>query len=205
MNGRSRTAQPRTLSMPKVNQAPPQTERRAGPRTTCQLAIEYRVLTKSQHDMLRPLYLTVPTRLRESSSPTGLAQPTELSAASADQTVIQQLLALHEKMDALIGFLTHERLSGQSLDGLPVERAMCVELGANGLRMAGYRRAGAGDFLELSLHLPEGTTPAVTMIGQLVYEMTMSSQDEKQAGIVFTAAHQEDRAAINRYISHGQS
>src|SRR5256712_8967043 len=183
--------------MPKVKQAPPQTERRASPRTTCQLAIEYRVLTKSQHDMLRPLYLTVPTRLRESSSPTGLAQPTELSAASADQTVIQQLLALHEKMDALIGFLTHERLSGQSLDGSPVERAMCVELGANGLRMAGYRRAGARHFLELSLRLPEGTTPAVTMFGQLAYEMTMSIQHEKQASRVLTSPPHPSRPRLD--------
>src|SRR5438309_11064077 len=120
------------------DQGPSPTERRSSPRIKCQLTMEYRVLTKSQHDMLRPLYLTVPTRLRESSSPTGLPQPTELSAASADQTVIQLLLALHEKMNALIGFLTHERLRGQSLDGSPVERARCVELGANGLRMAGY-------------------------------------------------------------------
>ena len=191
--------------MPKVNQAPAQTERRTSPRIACQLAMEYRVLTKSQHDMLRPLYLTVPTRLRESSSPTGLAQPAELSTASADQTTIQLLLALHEKMDALIGFLTHERLSGQSLEGLPVERAKCIELGTNGLRMAGYRRASAGDFLELSFRLPEGTTPAVRMMGQVVYEVAMSSQDERQAGIVCTAAHQEDRAAINRYIMQGQS
>src|SRR5207244_13115857 len=55
-------------------------------------------------------------------------------------------------------FLTHERLSGQSLEGLPVERAKCIELSANGLRMAGYRRASAGDFLELSFRLPEGPT-----------------------------------------------
>src|SRR2546428_14045623 len=104
-------------------------------------------------------------------------------------------------MDALIGFLTHERLSGQSLDGSPVERAMCVELGANGLRMAGYRRAGAGDFLELSLRLPEGTTPAVTMIGQLVYEMTMSSQDEKKAGDGFPAPPSEGPGGNKRFIT----
>jgi len=42
------------------------------------------------------------------------------------------------------------------------------------------------------------------MIGQVVYEITLSSQDQKQAGIVFTAAHQEDRAGINQYIVHGQ-
>src|SRR5436309_15169597 len=116
--------------MPKVNQAPAQTERRNSPRIACQLAMEYRVLTKSQHDILRPLYLTVPTRLRESSSPTGLAQPTECSAASADQTVIPLLLALHEQMEALIGFVTDERPRGQSVDGPPVERAMGLELGA---------------------------------------------------------------------------
>jgi hypothetical protein len=166
--------------------------------------MEYRVLIKSQHDMLRPLYLTVPTRLRESSSLTAFAQPTELSTPSPDQTAIQLLLALHEKMDALIGFLTHERLSGQSLDGFPLEQASCVELSENGLRMTGYHRTSAGDFVALSLRLPVGTTPVVRMTGQVVYEITLSNQDQKQAGIVFTAAHQEDRAGINQYIVHGQ-
>src|SRR5207302_9437120 len=129
------------------DQGPSQTERRSSPRIKCQLTLEYRVLTKSQHDMLRPLYLTVPTRMRESSSLTSFAQPTEQSTPSPDQTVIQLLFALHETMDSLIGFLTHERLSSQSLDSSPLERASCVELSESGLRMTGYRRASAGDFV----------------------------------------------------------
>jgi len=186
------------------DQGPSQTERRSSPRIKCQLTMEYRVLTKSQHDMLRPLYLTVPTRMRESSSLTSFAQPTEQSTPSPDQTVIQLLFALHEKMDSLIGFLTHERLSSQSLDSSPLERASCVELSESGLRMTGYRRASAGDFVDLSLHLLGGTIPVVRMIGLVVYEIALSSQDQKEAGIVFTAAHQEDRAGINHYMLHGQ-
>ncbi|HZC80505.1 MAG TPA: hypothetical protein VE222_02095 [Nitrospiraceae bacterium] len=162
------------------------------------------MLTKSQHDLLRPLYLTVPTRMRKSFSLTGLAQASAPSTSTPDQTVIQLLLSLHEKMDALIGFLTHERLSGQSLDDSPLEQASCIELSENGLRMTGYRRASTGDFVDLSLHLPEGTAPSVKVMGQLIYEITLSGQDQKQAGIVFTAAHQEDRAGINHYMLHGQ-
>src|SRR5207302_8024498 len=156
--------------------------------------MEYRVLTKSQYDMLRPLYLTVPTRMRESSPLTSFAQPTEQSTPSPDQTVIQLLFALHEKMDSLIGFLTHERLSSQSLDSSPLERASCVELSESGLRMTGYRRASAGDFVDLSLHLPGGTIPVLRMIGLVVYEIALSSQDQKEAGVVFTARCHGDRA-----------
>src|SRR5437879_13629951 len=133
--------------------------------------MELRVLAKTHAGMLRPLCLTVPARMRESSSLPSFAQPTEQSTPSPDQTVIQLLFALHEKMDSLIGFLTNERLSSQSLDSSPLERASCVELSESGLRMTGYRRASAGDFVDLSLHLPEGTIPLVRMIGLVVYEI----------------------------------
>ena len=181
------------------NQGPAHTERRGSPRIKCQFSMEYRVLTKSQHDMLRPLYLSIPTRMRESSSRTVLAQPSKQSTPSPDQTVIQLLLALHEKMDALFGFLTHEPLSGLSLDDSPLERASCVELCENGLRMTGYRRTSVGDFIDLRLRLLGGPAPMVRAIGQVVYEITLSSQDQKQAGIVLTAVHHEDRAQLNHY------
>lgn len=163
--------------------------------------MEYRVLTKSQHDLLRPLYLSMPTRVRESFSQTLPAQSSAPSTSSPDQTVIQLLLALHEKVDALFGFLTHESLGALSCDDSPLERASCVELSENGLRMTGYRRASTGDFIDLSLRLLGGPAPAIRAIGQVVYEITLSSQDQKQAGIVLTAVHHEDRAQLNRHCA----
>jgi hypothetical protein len=122
----------------------------------------------------------------------------------SEQAMLMLLAELNQKVDRILRLLSHEQTPDQAPHHVLPEKAVCAELGANGLRLIGYRRISPGDYLDLSIQFPEELSPGVRLLGQVVYEITFPSEERHQAGIVFTATHREDREQIARYVSLSQ-
>lgn len=177
-------------------------ERRKAVRVEDRLPFEYQVLSEQEYERELKAF---------PNSPSGVEQielkypffswhyytPGESEEVTVvEQTILDLLISLNNKIDSLIRLLRKEK--DMEEEDLCYKDPSYVNISGAGMRFLSPKLIKKGSFLKLHICIPLFPSFIIPALGKVVW--TNKKGEDYEIGVEFTAIHEDDRDALIHYI-----